>query len=108
MTLTAFYTLLKSITGFESKVAYRQFRTGQAPALPFMVYYVENSNNFLADNKVYLAKQNVVVELYSENKDVTSEGVVEKLFNDNDIPWRKFEDYIDSEHMYMITYEVTI
>lgn len=108
MTLTAFYTLLKSITGFESKVAYRQFRTGQAPALPFMVYYVEDSNNFLADNKVYLAKQNVVVELYSENKDVTSEGLVEKLFNDNDIPWRKFEDYIDSEHMYMITYEVTI
>lgn len=108
MTLTAFYTLLKSITGFESKVAYRQFRTGQAPALPFMVYYVEDSNNFLADNKVYLAKQNVVVELYSENKDVTSEGLVEKLFNDNDIPWRKSEDYIDSEHMYMITYEVTI
>lgn len=108
MTLSAFYTLLKSITGFESKVAYRQFRTGQAPALPFMVYYVEDSNNFLADNKVYLAKQNVVVELYSENKDVTSEGLVEKLFNDNDIPWRKFEDYIDSEHMYMITYEVTI
>ena len=108
MTLTEFYSKLKSITGFETKVAYRQFRVGQAPTLPFMVYYVEDSNNFLADNKVYLAKQNVVVELYSENKDVTSEGLIEKMFNDNDIPWRKFEDYIESEHMNMVTYEVTI
>ena len=82
MSLSEFYTKLKSITGFETKVAYRQFRVGQAPALPFMVYYVEGSSNFLADNKVYLAKQNVVVELYSENKDVTSEGLVEKMLND--------------------------
>ena len=108
MTFAELYTALKGITGFANKVAYRQFPEGNAPALPFIVYYVQNSDNFGADNKVYLQKNEVTIELYTKNKDVTSEGLIEKLFNDNDIPWRKFEDYIESEHMNMVTYEVTI
>lgn len=108
MTLKALTTMLKSITGFETKVAYRQFMEGHAPALPFIVYYVEGSDNFLADGKVYLARQNVVIELYSEEKDVASEALIEAKLDANNIPWEKVEDYIDSEHMYMITYSITI
>lgn len=100
--------MLKSITGFETKVAYRQFREGNAPALPFIVYYVENSDNVLADNKVYLARQQVSIELYSQEKDAASEALVEAKLDANDIPWEKIEDYIDAEHMYMITYTITI
>ena len=108
MTFADLYTNLKSITGFSNKVAYRQFPEDKAPALPYIVYYVENSDNFGADNKVYLQKNEVTIELYSKEKDVTSEGLIEKMLNDNSIFWNKYEDYIESEHMYQISYEITI
>lgn len=108
MSLTELTTMLRSITGFSNKVAYRQFREGSAQNLPFIVYYVEGSDNFLADGKVYLPRQNVAIELYTQEKDVTTEALLEEKLNDNNIPWEKDEDYIDSEHMYMITYSITI
>ena len=108
MTFAELYTNLKNITGFSNKVAYRQFPQSAAPELPFIVYYVENSDNFGADNKVYLQKNEVTIELYTKNKDVTSEGLVEKMLNDNDIFWNKYEEYIESEHMYQISYDITI
>ena len=108
MSLAEFYTLLNSITGFADKVAYRQFEEDAAPALPFIVYYEDSTDNFKADNKVYQKRRNIVVELYSQEKDVTSEELIEKLFDDNEIPWDKIEEYIDSEHMYMVSYNTII
>lgn len=108
MSLAEFYTLLNSITGFTDKVAYRQFEENAAPALPFIVYYEDSTDNFKADNKVYQKRRNIVVELYSQEKDVDSEELIEKLFDDNEIPWDKIEEYIDSEHMYMVSYNTII
>ena len=108
MTLAELYTALKGLTGFTDKVACRQFPQNAAPALPFIVYYVENSDNFGADNKVYLQKNEVTIELYTKNKDVTSEGLIETMLNNNSIFWNKYEDYIESEHMYQISYDITI
>ena len=108
MSLTELYTTLKSIEGFSNKVAYRQFPEKSAPKLPFIVYYVTSSDNETADNKVYLKRQNVTIELYSQNKDVASENLIEKALDDASIPWEKYEEYIDSEHMYQISYEITI
>ena len=108
MSLAEFYTLLNSITGFADKVAYRQFEEDAAPALPFIVYYEDSTDNFKADNKVYQKRRNIVVELYSQEKDVASEELIEKLFDDNEIPWDKIEEYIDSEHMYMVSYNTII
>lgn len=108
MTNTELYTMLVSITGFADKVAYRAFPMGSAPALPFIVYYVQNSDNFMADGKVYLQKNEVTIELYSNEKDVASETLLETKLNDNCIPWQKYEEYIESEHMYQISYDITI
>lgn len=108
MSLKELYNLLSSITGFSNKVAYRAFPENAAPALPFIVYYVEGSGNFMADGKVYLVKQDVTIELYSQNKDVASEALLEAALDASFIPWNKYEDYIDSEHMYQISYDITI
>ena len=108
MSLKELYNLLTSITGFTAKVCYRAFPEGAAPALPYIVYYVEQSDNFMADGKVYLQKNEVTIELYSQDKDVTSESALEAVLDANCIPWNKYEDYIDSEHMYMISYDITI
>jgi hypothetical protein len=108
MTLAELYTLLKSITGFDKKVTYRAWPVGKAPKLPFICFLTDSSDNVLADNKVYLKRLDVDVELYTAQKDETSEGLVEALFDSNDIPWAKTEDYIDTENCYMITYSITI
>lgn len=108
MTLAEINSILKSIPGFEKKVAYRAFPKGKAPALPFICYLATQTNNFNADNHVYHVIQGVDIELYTRRKDYTSEAAVEAALNANDIIWEKYEEYLDDEEMYMITYEVEV
>lgn len=108
MTLAEINSILKSIPGFEKKVAYRAFPKGKAPSLPFICYLATQTNNFNADNHVYHVIQGVDIELYTRRKDYTSEAAVEAALNENDIIWEKYEEYLDDEEMYMITYEVEV
>lgn len=108
MTLTEIYTMLNSIQGFTDKVAYRAFPKGQAPELPYICYMATQTNNFKADNKVYEIVQGVDVELYTRIKDPGSEALIEAALNDSGIVWEKYEDYIEDEEVYMITYEMEV
>lgn len=108
MTLADLYGLLNDENAFKDKVTYRAWPEGEAPSLPFVCYYVESSDNILADNKVYQTRQDVVIELYTVNKDPDSEELLESVLDANDIPWEKFEEYIDTENCYQISYEITI
>ena len=108
MTLAEINSILKSIPGFEKKVAYRAFPKGKAPALPFICYLATQTNNFNADNHVYHVIQGVDIELYTRRQDYTSEAAVEAALNANNIIWEKYEEYLDDEEMYMITYEVEV
>jgi hypothetical protein len=95
------FTLLKS-TGLP--VAYHHFTSPPTP--PYIVYLFSYSSNFGADNKVYDAEKNFQVELYTTNKDPTSEALIEGLFDANDIYWDKTETYIESEGLYQVLYEI--
>jgi hypothetical protein len=95
------FTLLKSTN---LPVAYHHFKTPSEP--PYIVYLFSYSSNFGADNKVYDAEKNFQVELYTTNKDPTSEALIEGLFDANDIYWDKTETYIDSEGLYQVLYEI--
>lgn len=108
MTFAELHTLLSSITGFDKKVVYRAWPTGEAPALPWICYRLNGSDNFGADNKVYYKINRVFVELYSEYKDETSEGLIEALFDSNDIYWEKDETYIEDEKCNLITYTIEV
>ena len=102
------FTILNSITGFKDKVAYRMFPVGAAPALPFIVYYSQGTDNQFGDNKTYHVVEDMNICLYSRQKDTTSESAIESALNNNNIPWNKSEAYIDSEECYEITYEITL
>ena len=102
------FTILNSITGFKDKVAYRMFPVGAAPALPFIVYYSQGTDNQFVDNKTYHVVEDINICLYSRQKDTTSESAIESALNNNSIPWNKSEAYIDSEECYEITYEITL
>ena len=108
MTLAELYTALKSITGFSKKVVYRAWPVGEAPSLPFIVFLVEGSDNFGADNIVYKAINRVSVEFYSKNKDTVSEGLIESLFESLSIYWEKDETYLDDEQCYEIIYSIEV
>lgn len=108
MTLAELNTALKTITGFSKKVVYRAWPVGQAPALPFITYMVDDSDNFGADDIVYKAINRVNIELYSKNKDTVSEGLIEALLESLSIYWEKDETYIDDEQCYEIIYTIEV
>jgi len=95
------FTLLKTIN---LPAAYHHFTSPPSP--PYIVYLFSYNSNFGADNKVYEAGKNFQVELYTKAKDLTSEALIEGLFDANDIYWDKTETYIESEGLYQVLYEI--
>lgn len=108
MTLQDLNAALNAIPGFDKKVAYRAFPVGKAPKLPFICYLCTNTDNFNADDFVYQVIQGVDIELYTAKKDEASERAVEAMLAEYNLSWEKYEDYIDSENCYMITYSIEI
>ena len=106
MTLAEMKTLLEAINGFSGKVVYRAWPIGQSPALPFIVFYTTGDDSFKADDKIYYAKKTVIIELYSEYKDETSEALVEAAMDG--IIYSKDETYIDDERMTLVTYTMEV
>ena len=109
MKYTDVVTMLTSINlTYGVPFTYYSFPEGEAPNLPYIVFYYPNSANVAADNSVYQRVDALTIELYTNNKDFTLEGNVESVFNSYNIVWDKSEEYIDTEHMFMITYETEI
>lgn len=79
-----------------------------APPLPYIVWYLPQSNNFVADDLVYKPISALNIELYTDNKDFTTEATVETVLNNWHMVWQKSEAYLDTEHMYEVLYEMQI
>lgn len=93
----------------EIPVKYRAFKVGEAPSLPYILFYVDNNEGSLkADNYNYAKVQNVTIELYSEEKDIDLEGKIESILDSNHIEYDSYETYLDTEDMYEVAYEITI
>lgn len=108
MELAEVFSMLNRINGFEGKVAYRCFPVGAAPKLPVICYLETSTNNQFADNKVHLLVRGIDIELYTETKDSESERKLEETLNNRCIPWNKYEEYIDKEQCYQITYSIEV
>lgn len=79
-----------------------------APPPPFLVYYYTGDNDFLADNSNYQAIRHLVIELYCDNKTFSLEQAVESALTSNGFVYSKSEDYIESEKLYMTTYDTEV
>ena len=86
-------------------IAYSHFKEPQK--LPFICYLVVDSDNFIADNKVYREILNVDIELYS-NKDFVAEEKIKKMLNDNELPYSYVEIYIKDEGVFKSTFSIQI
>lgn len=85
-------------------VAYRMFKHAQEP--PYIVFLSEGSANFGADNIVYKPLEDVRIELYTEDKDPSSEAIVENYLTGAGLYYDKYEDYIEDENIYQTTYSI--
>lgn len=103
MTLKNIIKMLKA-TGFP--VAYRSFKTKQN--LPYICVLMPRSNNFIADGKVYLKRNRLHIELYTEEKNEEAETAVENILDAAELVWEKSEVYIQSERMLQIIYETEV
>lgn len=78
------------------------------PKPPYIIYYLKNSDNTGADNKVYYKQNYYNVELYTNKKDIAVEQKLEDAFDSASIFYDKTESYIDEEKMFDILYEIEI
>jgi len=95
-------------------VAYYQFPEDDGsgnyvpPSPPFLVYYYPSDNDFKADDTNYTKIRDLTIELYTDNKDFTLEKAVEDTLTSNGLVYSKSEDYIESEKLYMVTFETEV
>lgn len=85
---------------------YYSFPEKAAPALPYVVYYYPNSANFPADDVVYKRIYALNIELYTKEKDFLSEERVEAVLDEYGMVWDKSEDYLETENMYEVLYQM--
>ena len=100
-------TLFQALAGTHLPTVYRAWPEGQAPALPFVCYRERGVANFAADNTAYTSAVDFDVELYSREKDLASEALVEGVLSSFGV-WGKTETYIDSEKCYCIVYTIQL
>ena len=105
MTLAELSNLLRS-TGYP--VAYSHFSGDNVPSPPFITYHVDSSANFFADGRTYKKISNVVVELYTDKKDLEAEAALEAVFDSNGISYEATETWIDTEGLFQKIYEIGV
>jgi len=105
MTLAELADLLRS-TGYP--VAYSHFSGDNIPPPPFITYREDSSANFFADGCTYKKIRLVVVELYTDKKDLDAEAALEAAFDMNGIPYEATETWIDTEGLFQRIYEIGV
>lgn len=109
MTEQEFFALLQTLS---IPVAYRSFHPEDGNKVvvpPFAVYYRTDNENTYADNIVYHANKNMVVELYTPRvRNLTIEQEIETLLTNNEIAFETEEIYLAEEKMVEIVYSFMI
>lgn len=105
MTLQELYIELKKL---ELSVQYYMFQEGQAPSLPYIIYYNPSEQHANADNLTFHVSKDVIVEVYSEFKNLSLEDKLKELFDKNKLTYTFQETYLKEERMYMVAYQITL
>lgn len=102
--MSELYELLKEL---KIPIAYHHF--GKSTSPPFITYYRANSQNFVADDSVYKKIDVFRIELYTKQKDIAKEIELENLLDRSGNIYEVIsENYIESEKIYQVIYELDI
>lgn len=101
MTLAEIKNLIAS-TGID--YAYNAFPT--EAACPKIVFYVDETQNLSANNRVGETSTKVEIDLYTHQKEPETEAILEGALSD--LYYSKAEEFIDEEACLRIEYRVSI
>ncbi len=88
--------------------AYYQFPDGTEQAPPFVVFFFTDTDDVFADDSNYQRIATLNIELYTDQKDFERESALEEILLNNNLTYYKEENYIDSEKMWQIAYEMEV
>ena len=88
--------------------AYYQFPEGTGQAPPFICFFYSGIDDLYADDSNYQRIVTLNIELYTSEKDFEHETAIESALADNGLTYYKEENYISSEKMYQIAYEMEV
>lgn len=84
------------------KYAYGKFEEKVDP--PHLVAIATESNNFLADNKVYVKKEKIQLDYTYISKDLKMQNKIENEILENTV-WNKTEEtYLSDEEVWQVSY----
>ena len=96
--------LLQIIAEIGIPSAYDHFAEGESPDLPFICYLIPASDNFAADGIAYFKANEVHIELYTDQKDIDTEAIVEAVLDRHGVFYDRTEVWIESEKLYEVLY----
>ena len=97
-----------TISGIGLPYSYYQFpeNTGQVP--PFVCFFYPQSDDAYADNINYQSIIQLVVELYTDSKDIVQELAVEAKLTAAGLSWAKESEYLGDERMQFTRYTMEV
>lgn len=73
---------------------------------PYIVFYQTGVRNFAADGVAYYSAKTITITLYSDNRDRTSEGLIEAALSG--IYWTKTNEFLDDEKIFETIYTIEV
>mgnify|MGYP007012484715 CR=1 FL=1 len=92
------------ISGMGLPYTYDSFPNNIAPKAPYIVFNFPQNDDFAADNINYVSIDTLNIELYTAEKDFTTEAAVEAVLTANGLFYSKTETYIRQENLFQIKY----
>lgn len=75
---------------------------------PYIVYWQTGVRNFAADGIAYYSRKTVTIALYSDNRDRTSEGLIEAQLANSGIYWTKTNEFLEDEKIFETIYTIEV
>ena len=69
--------------------AYHHFEEGSGQQPPFITFYYQGDDDFIADNINYQTIRPLTIELYTDNKNFALEAAVESVLTANDLAFSR-------------------
>ena len=87
---------------------YHHFKTKEAVSPPFICYLYPESDNYFADGEVYQKINRLYIELYTDEKNLENEIMIETVLDKYGFCYEKDETWIESEELYQVIYEMEV
>lgn len=88
--------------------AYYEFQEAAGQSPPFILFYFPESRDFIADDKNYCKKEQLIIELYTDTKDFEKEAAVEAVLEANGFVYSRAEQFIETERMYEVIFSTEV